>query len=177
MPRTKCSSLYEVWDGGTKRNAVPKDSYWWKMYIEHPRLNIPKFHRCFRQRFRLPYAMFIQFVSDAKENNWFPRWSRWNSTCPIELLILGGFTWSEQAVCHPSRENPTLWTLVDFIIHFFSVISRIIINRNLSLSNQRPHPIQNMVIQVIIIPSDGSFPSTYADFSSDSAFFPFFRVF
>ncbi len=73
MPRTKRSSLYEVWDGGTKRNAVPKESYWWKMYIEHPMLNIPKFHRCFRQRFYLPYAMFIQFVSDAKENDWFPR--------------------------------------------------------------------------------------------------------
>ena len=91
IPRRPRSSLYEVWDGGTKRQAVAKDSYWWKMYIEHPMLNVPKFHRCFRRRFRLPYAMFIQFVSDAKENNWFPRWSHWNSTCQIELLILGGF--------------------------------------------------------------------------------------
>jgi hypothetical protein len=26
MPCTKCSSLYEVWDGGIKHDAVPKDS-------------------------------------------------------------------------------------------------------------------------------------------------------
>ena len=35
--------------------------------------------------------MLIQFVSDSKEKYWLPRWSHWNSTCPIELLILGGF--------------------------------------------------------------------------------------
>jgi hypothetical protein len=85
--------------------------------------------------------------------------------------------WSEQVVCHPSRKNPTFWTLVDFIIHFFSIVSTIFINRNLNLSNQRPHPIQNMVIQVIIFHPDGSFPSTYADYSGNSAFFPFFRAF
>jgi len=61
------------------------------MHIEHPMLNIPKLHRCFRWCFCLLYAMFIQFVSDAKENNWFPRWSCWNNTCPIELPSLGGF--------------------------------------------------------------------------------------
>ncbi len=39
----------------------------------------------------LPYAQFIQLICDAMENNWFPCWNKWNSSSPLELLILGGF--------------------------------------------------------------------------------------
>jgi len=91
MPRSGRHNLYEIFDGEERRRATPRNSLWWKMYVEHPMLNVPKFHRVFCCRFRLPYALFIQFVSDAKHNHWFPRWNRWNSTSPLELLIFGGF--------------------------------------------------------------------------------------
>jgi hypothetical protein len=71
-------------------------------------LNNSKFHRCFQQHFRSPYARFIQFVSDTKENNWFPRWSHWNNTCPIELLILGGFQYLGQGWTFDDLEESTI---------------------------------------------------------------------
>jgi hypothetical protein len=82
--------LYQLWVGEHLVAATPFDSPWYLMYVKCPMLNVPKFHTQFRRRFRLPYAQFIQFVSGAKENNWFPRWSKWNSKSPLELLILGG---------------------------------------------------------------------------------------
>jgi hypothetical protein len=54
-------------------------THWWKMSVEHPMMNAPKFHRYLHQRFFMPYTQFIQFVSDTKQNNWFPCWSRWSS--------------------------------------------------------------------------------------------------
>ena len=44
VARNSRSMLYEVWEGGYRRQAMPSDSNWWKMYVEHPMLNIPKFH-------------------------------------------------------------------------------------------------------------------------------------
>ncbi len=46
--------------GGEKRAATPLDCQWYKMYLEFPMVNVPKFHVVFRRRFRLPYAQFIQ---------------------------------------------------------------------------------------------------------------------
>jgi hypothetical protein len=104
---TRCN-LYEVWDGDSQRAATPHDSTWWKIYIEHPMLNIPKFHRLFRRRFRMPYDQFIQYVSDAKQHNWFPRWSKCNSTSPIELLILGGFCYLGRGWTFDDLEESTM---------------------------------------------------------------------
>jgi hypothetical protein len=71
-------------------------------------INVPKFHRCFRRRFRMPYAQYIQFLCDAKENKWFPRWNKWNSTSPIELLILGGFRYLGRGWTFDDLEESTL---------------------------------------------------------------------
>jgi hypothetical protein len=100
--------LYEVWDGDSRRPAKPIDSHWWKMYVEHPMINVPKFHTCFHHRFHMPYSQFIQFVSEAKENNWFPCCCRWNSTTPIELLILGGFRNLGQGLTFDDLEECTI---------------------------------------------------------------------
>jgi hypothetical protein len=78
--RSRHSMFYQVEAvGGEKRAATPLDCQWYRMYLEFPMVNVPKFHVVFRRRFRLPYAQFIQLLSDSKENNWFPRWGRWNS--------------------------------------------------------------------------------------------------
>ena len=49
----------------------------------------------FRQRFRLPYESYLEFVEDAKEGNWFPRWmgtdTNGKESSPLEILILGAF--------------------------------------------------------------------------------------
>lgn len=108
VQRNSRSMLFEVWDGDLRREATPFDSNWWKMYIEHPMLNIPKFHRCFRRRFRMPYDQFIQFVSDSQVNKWFPRWSKHNSKAPIELLILGGFRYLGRGWTFDDLEESTM---------------------------------------------------------------------
>jgi hypothetical protein len=61
------------------------------MYVEQPMVNVPKFHWGFCNCFWMPYALFVKFVSDAKENDWFPHWKKRNITSSIELLIFGGF--------------------------------------------------------------------------------------
>ena len=88
ITRNKRCMLYQLWMGENLVAATPFDSPWYLMYVKSPMLNVPKFHTQFRRRFRIPYAQFIQFFTDAKENNWFPRWSKWNTKSPLELLIL-----------------------------------------------------------------------------------------
>ncbi len=78
-------------DDGTRRRASPYDTSWYQMYVSHPMLSVKKFHRKFHSRFRLPYDQFLQFVAETRDDNWFPRWGKWNTTSPLELLILGSF--------------------------------------------------------------------------------------
>jgi hypothetical protein len=55
--RNSRSMLYEVWDGESRRPAKPIDSYWWKMYVAHPMINVPKFHKCFQHIFCMHYVI------------------------------------------------------------------------------------------------------------------------
>ena len=90
--RQKRSSLLELRGlDGIRRPATPFDMPWYKMYVLEPMLDKKKFHKKFRNRFRQPYSEYVQFVKDAKEGRWFPRWMQCNSTAPLELLILGAF--------------------------------------------------------------------------------------
>jgi hypothetical protein len=91
MHQNSRSMLYEVFERDKRRSATPLDSNWLKVYVEHPMLNIPKFHRCFCHHFRIPYDQFIQFIADAEKKNRFTHWRKYNSKSPLELLILGGF--------------------------------------------------------------------------------------
>jgi hypothetical protein len=86
--RSRCSMLYKLWVGDDRVAAKPEDSTWYLMYIKCPMLNVLKFHVQFHQRFRMPYPQFIQFASDARNDNWFPHWNKWNSASPLELLLL-----------------------------------------------------------------------------------------
>ena len=54
----------------------------------------------------MPYDSYLQLVEDARENDWFPRWTGKDCTgkesSPLELLILGalrylgrGFTFDD----------------------------------------------------------------------------------
>ena len=52
----------------------PTESMWYHAYISCPQSGDIRFMNKFRQRFRLPYESYLEFVEDAKEGNWFPRW-------------------------------------------------------------------------------------------------------
>jgi hypothetical protein len=109
MRRNRRSMFYQVEAaGGEKRAATPTDCQWYKVYLEFPMINIPKFHVVFCRRFRLPYAQFIQLLSDSQENNWFPRWSRWNSKAPLSLLILGALRYLGRGWTFDDLEEQTL---------------------------------------------------------------------
>jgi hypothetical protein len=76
---------------GTRRKAKHSDTHWYYMYVCHPMIRCSKFHCLFRQQFCLPYEQYLAFLADAQEEQWFPRWGRWNATTPLELLVLGAF--------------------------------------------------------------------------------------
>ncbi len=97
QPRVKCpcgerTMLLEVTRAdGTWHKALPSDTHWYFMYVRHPMIQCSKFHHLFRLRFRLPYDQYLAFLAGAREEQWFPRWGRWNATTPLELLVLGAF--------------------------------------------------------------------------------------
>ena len=93
-------------EDGELESIPPTDSMWYHAYITCPQTDDKRFQRKFRRRFRMPYESFLQFVEDAKEGNWFPRWMGTDCTgkdaSPLELLILGslryigrGFTFDD----------------------------------------------------------------------------------
>ena len=77
-------------EDGTICKASPTETPWYFMYVKHPNIHSKKFNQVFRRRFRLPYDQFLSFVAEAREERWFPRWGKWNSS-PLELLVLGAF--------------------------------------------------------------------------------------
>jgi hypothetical protein len=68
--RNRRSMFYQLeTTSGEMRPATPKDCQWYKMYIEYPMVNLPKFHVLFRRRFRIfkllpqeAYRAFRYFV-------------------------------------------------------------------------------------------------------------------
>jgi hypothetical protein len=82
----------------TRKRSERKDpmlSTWYQMYIEKPSRS-RRFLKIFRRRFRLPYEQFLQLAEEARESNWFPRWTRDGAadaagvgSSPVELLLLG----------------------------------------------------------------------------------------
>jgi len=85
----RSTNLFVIDDDGKVCPALPEDSQWFRMYVKHPAISSKKFCRNFRNRFRMPYAQFIQLWEDAREGCWFPRWMKPNSKTPLSLLILG----------------------------------------------------------------------------------------
>jgi hypothetical protein len=77
-------------EDGTICKASPTETPWYFMYVKHPNIHSKKFNQVFRHRFRLPFDQFLSFVAEAREERWFPRWWKWNSS-PLELRVLGAF--------------------------------------------------------------------------------------
>jgi hypothetical protein len=68
-------------------------SSWYTQYINSPNLESPKFHDKFRRRFRMPYATFVEFMDEVKQDPIFVRWMKndaaGKSSSPIELMVMG----------------------------------------------------------------------------------------
>ncbi len=77
-------------EDGSICKASSTETPWYFMYVKHPNIHSMKFNKVFRCRFRLPFDQFFSFVAEAREERWFPRWGKWNSS-PLELLVLGAF--------------------------------------------------------------------------------------
>ena len=82
-------------DKGLIQMITPVMSNWYILYISRPAVESLSFQKKFRRRFRLPHNQFLQFVVDARDSNWFPRWTRPDATgrasSPLELMVLGAF--------------------------------------------------------------------------------------
>ena len=93
--RQKRIILAKRTEDGEMEEIPPTESLWYHAYITCPHLDDSRFHQKFRRRFRLPYSSFLDLVEDAREGNWFPRWTGKDATgkesSPLELLILGAF--------------------------------------------------------------------------------------
>ena len=79
---------------GEPEEIPPTQSMWYILYVGGAaNVECKRFQNKFRRRFRMPYATFLELVSDAKAGNWFPSWMGCNcagkQSSPIELMILG----------------------------------------------------------------------------------------
>ena len=80
-PRVRVRGKYKVCeyinDKGLIQMITPVMSNWYYiLYISRPAVESLSFQKKFRRRFRLPHNQFLQFVVDARDSNWFPRWTR-----------------------------------------------------------------------------------------------------
>jgi hypothetical protein len=138
QPRVKCprgerTMLLEVTQAdGTWRKAKPSDTHWYYMYVRHPIIQCSRFHRLFRRRFCLPYDQYLAFLADTREEQWFPRWGRWNATTPLELLVLGAFRYLGHGFTFDDLEEATAIsceTHCNFFHQFLDVGSTILYPR------------------------------------------------
>ncbi|KAI2507621.1 Plant transposon protein [Fragilaria crotonensis] len=92
--RSKRTAMWTDQDG-RRRPILPRQTFWYSVYVAAPDLENPQFHTLFRLRFRLPYAQFRELNDRLETEASFSRWhdgkinpwSRVQST-PISLLLL-----------------------------------------------------------------------------------------
>ena len=98
-------------EDGILEAIPPRESLWWNLYVDCPQRNDSRFLKKFRRRFRVPYKEFEWFVSEAKRENWFPRWmgkdAAGKESSPIELLILGAFRYLGRGLTFDDLEEST----------------------------------------------------------------------
>ena len=82
-------------DDGSQRPILPRQSYWYNIYVAHPDSENASFQRKFRFRFRLPYDKFKELNEVLEGEDLFQRWrdgqvNPWSRqrAAPISLLLL-----------------------------------------------------------------------------------------
>jgi hypothetical protein len=109
--RTKRIILARRTEDGELVAIPPTESCWYGQYIDCPQVNDSRFLSKFRARFRLPYDSFVEFVQEAKNEMWFPRWMGCDATgkpaSPVELLILGSLRYLGRGCTFDDSEEHT----------------------------------------------------------------------
>ena len=88
------TAVYRDQDGEI-RALGPKQTEWYRLYVEEPNLENMQFRRKFRRRFRMSYVSFQKHLEEVKSSRLFNVWSQHTKDCtgreasPIELLLLG----------------------------------------------------------------------------------------
>lgn len=92
--KRSCKAIppYFLNDDGSRTNYTPQMTYWYLRYINNPPVDDPRFHKEFRNRFRIPHAQFIELCERLKVHPLFERWTKPDALGlepkPIGLLIL-----------------------------------------------------------------------------------------
>jgi hypothetical protein len=71
--RPKRTAMWTDQDG-RRRPILPRQTFWYSVYVAAPDLENPQFHQLFRLRFRLPYAHFRQLNNCLEIEHSFLRW-------------------------------------------------------------------------------------------------------
>ena len=115
-------------------------SVWYCSYISDPRPGNKKWEKMFRDRFRLPYNSFLDFVKVCEQSEHFKKWSsesginRYNKrkVTPIILLILCALRYLGRSVTLDDLEEYCAinrQTIREFIHLFFEFGSSTLYNR------------------------------------------------
>ncbi|KAI2493280.1 Plant transposon protein [Fragilaria crotonensis] len=113
---------------GSYIRLVPRNSYWYKAYIEYPDREDKTFHKKFRLRFRVPYAEFEELAASLEHVDCFSRWhdgpinaSRVRSA-PISLLVLTSLRYMRRGLTFDDVEEGS-WINAEVIRVFFHIFT------------------------------------------------------
>ncbi|KAI2494724.1 Plant transposon protein [Fragilaria crotonensis] len=114
---------------GSYIRLVPRNSYWYKAYIEYPDREDKTFHKKFRLRFRVPYAEFEELAASLEHVDCFSRWhdgpinaSRVRSA-PISLLVLTSLRYMGRGLTFDDVEEGS-WINAEVIRVFFHIFTQ-----------------------------------------------------
>lgn len=114
---------------GSYIRLVPRNSYWYKAYIEYPDREDKTFHKKFRLRFRVPYAEFEELAASLEHVDCFSRWhdgpinaSRVRSA-PISLLVLTSLRYMGRGLTFDDVEEGS-WINAEVIRVFFHMFTQ-----------------------------------------------------
>jgi hypothetical protein len=126
-------------------------SSWWAQYVSSPDLDNPKFHDKFRRRFRMPYATFLEFVEEAREDPHFSRWTSKDASgdpsSPIELMLLGSLRYMGRGWTFDDIEESTAIneeTHRQFFHVFISYGSKVLFPKYVTAPTTKEEALKNM---------------------------------
>ncbi|KAL7545812.1 hypothetical protein ACHAWF_016511 [Thalassiosira exigua] len=91
----------------------PRDTEWYRLYVDCPQLENTKFRSKFRRRFRCSYNSFQKHLEEVKKSDLFKAWAdgacncRGEESSPIELLLLGALRYIGRGWCFDDLEEQT----------------------------------------------------------------------
>lgn len=111
--KRSCQSLkpYYFNDDGQMVYLLPRQTFWYFVYVRSPPYTDQNFLKKFRRRFRIPFAEFGTMVNRLDQSGMFNRW-RAKDACgkeasPMELLCLGALRYLGRGLTFDDLEEYT----------------------------------------------------------------------